>query len=252
MANCAKCGSSIEQGDTFCGSCGARMTDAPAATRSEGAVPAPPPSSSFTRSRPAETQRDPIAPRRLLNPSALAWFQRRAKRERIVLAAIPILLVIIVIAVASSATSSHGVDLTGRWVTRQYTCPSDVFHRETVKVTQTGTHLVAKKLVGDDCVRGGETTFMGTNHGKGGLVDFWTAALGGTPSIGQQNDTVQIQNENRFTASFAGVGTMVFTRIGNSHGGVSWWWLLIVILVLLVAVIVYLLMRRRQSEDVAW
>jgi hypothetical protein len=101
MANCSKCGSLLEPGDAFCASCGARMAEAPAAARSERAVPAPPPSSSFTRSRPVETQPDPVAPRRLLNPSALAWFQRRAKHERIVLAAIPILLVIIVIAVAS-------------------------------------------------------------------------------------------------------------------------------------------------------
>lgn len=106
MANCSKCGSVIEPGDAFCASCGARMAEAPAAARSEGAVPASPPSSSFTRSRPVETQPDPVAPRRLLNPSALAWFQRRAKHERIVLAAIPILLVIVVIAVASGGGGS--------------------------------------------------------------------------------------------------------------------------------------------------
>lgn len=108
--NCSMCGGSIEQGDAFCASCGARTVEAPADVRSEGAVPAPPPSSSFTRSRPVETEPDPVAPRPLLNPSALAWFHRRPKNQRIGLAAVPILLVIIVIAAASGGGGSFSVD----------------------------------------------------------------------------------------------------------------------------------------------
>jgi hypothetical protein len=106
MAYCSKCGSVTEPGDAFCASCGAGTPDARAATRAEGAVPASPPSSSFTTSRPVETQRDPVAPRRPL------------KHRRIVLAAVPILLVIIVIAVASggggsSAAGGRGASAVG-------------------------------------------------------------------------------------------------------------------------------------------
>lgn len=70
--SCSTCGSSIEQGDAFCASCGARTAQAPAAPQPEQGSPVPPPAYSFAQSYAAEAPPGNVAPRPLLKPDMLA------------------------------------------------------------------------------------------------------------------------------------------------------------------------------------
>jgi hypothetical protein len=53
-------------------------------------------------------------------------------------------------------------DLSGRWVSGGINCPATVFHTESVEIVQTGTHISATKALGDDYVRAGHPSFIGT------------------------------------------------------------------------------------------
>jgi hypothetical protein len=68
LASCSNCGSSIEQGDAFCGSCGARIAQAPSAPPAGGGSPP----SSFTQSYAADPRPGNVARRPLLTPDMLA------------------------------------------------------------------------------------------------------------------------------------------------------------------------------------
>ena len=112
---------------------------------------------------------------------------------------------------------------------------------------ETGSHIVATKTAGDDCVHTGHVSFLGTMSGKTGVVGFWTASEGGTPGLGQQTQPLQVENANRFTVEFPGVGLMTFDRASGSSGGSTWWiWILVVLLLIVTggAVVWY---RQRRS-----
>jgi hypothetical protein len=144
----------------------------------------------------------------------------------------------------SSATST---DLSGQWTSNQYTCPSGIPHHETVSIVETGSHIVATKTAGDDCVHTGHVSFLGTMSGKTGVVGFWTASEGGTPGLGQPTQPLQVENANRFTVEFPGVGLMTFDRASGSSGSSTWWiWILVVLLLIVTggAVVWY---RQRRS-----
>jgi hypothetical protein len=169
----------------------------------------------------------------------------------------PAIMLIALIAVAGGflqgcggASSSASTNLSGRWASNGYTCPPDAPHRETVTIVQNGGHLVATKIVGDDCVHGGHVSFLGRIEGKAGRVGFWAAPKGGTPSLGQQVQPLQIAGANRFSVTFPGVGLMKFTRIGtaNGSGGSDWWpWVIVVLLLLMFTAV--LIRRRRRPSD---
>jgi hypothetical protein len=146
-----------------------------------------------------------------------------------------------------TASPSTLTNLSGRWASNGYTCPPDAPHRETVTIVQNGQHLVATKIVGDACVRGGHVSFLGTIDGKSGRVGFWAAPKGGTPSLGQQVQPLEIIGANRFSVTFPGVGLMKFTRVATGTGrGGSDWWLWVVVVVLLVIAIAAAFARRRR------
>jgi hypothetical protein len=150
----------------------------------------------------------------------------------------------------SSASPSALTNLSGRWASNGYTCPPDAPHRETVTIVQNGSHLVATKVVGDHCVHGGHVSFLGTIDGKAGKVGFWAAPNGGTPSLGQQVQPLQVEGANRFSVSFPGVGLMKFTRVpkGNASGGSDWWpWVVIVLLALAVTAVLRRRLRRNSG-----
>jgi hypothetical protein len=60
--NCSRCGSSIEQGDAFCSSCGARTAEAPMPPQPEDSFSAPAAPSAFSQPYAHEHDRDPAAP----------------------------------------------------------------------------------------------------------------------------------------------------------------------------------------------
>lgn len=72
LASCSNCGSSIEQGDAFCSSCGTRVAQPPSAPQPAVGPPGLPPPSSFTQSYAAEERPGNVAPRPLLKPDVLA------------------------------------------------------------------------------------------------------------------------------------------------------------------------------------
>ncbi len=54
------------------------------------------------------------------------------------------------------------VDLSGMWSAKGYDCPAGVqVPEEIVKIEQIGESVKAVKVIGDDCIRSGETTFVG-------------------------------------------------------------------------------------------
>jgi hypothetical protein len=150
----------------------------------------------------------------------------------------------------SSDPPSALTNLSGRWTSNSYTCPPEAPHRETVKIVQKGPRLVATKIVGDDCVHGGHVSFLGTIDGKAGKVGFWAAPNGGTPSLGQQVQPLQIEGANRFSVTFPGVGLMRFTRVpkGNARRGSDLWlWVVIVLLVIAGTAFLSRRVRRRAG-----
>lgn len=117
--------------------------------------------------------------------------------------------------------SSGGVNLSGVWSSDGYNCTDRPgFIRETVRIVQTGSHIVATKTHGDDCVKSGHVSFQGDIHGKKGLVDYWLASLGGAPTLALFNQPLSVTNSDRFTVTFEG-RTVVYTRT-KSGSGLNW------------------------------
>jgi hypothetical protein len=59
-----------------------------------------------------------------------------------------------------TATSHPVVNLSGMWSAKGYDC-TGLVPEEIIEIKQTGQALVATKVTGDECVRAGETTFIG-------------------------------------------------------------------------------------------
>ena len=58
-------------------------------------------------------------------------------------------------------TKSDALDLSGEWSSSEYQCPVGVDHDELIRITQRGTAIEARKIVGDNCVPTGHVTFAG-------------------------------------------------------------------------------------------
>jgi hypothetical protein len=148
-----------------------------------------------------------------------------------------------------STASPSASNLSGRWASDGYTCPVNVPHHETVAIVQSGSHVVATKIVGDDCVHGGHVSFLGTIIGKAGKVGFWAAQKGGVPTLGAQVQPLQVESANRFSVTFPGVGVMKFTRLSaadDSAGGSTWWLWVVLVLVLIAAAVTQAHRRRKR------
>ena len=173
--------------------------------------------------------------------------QGRSAGSSIVLAVLVAVGAALLAGCGGSATST---DLSGQWTSDQYTCPIGIPHHETVSIVQTGSHIVATKMVGDDCVHTGHVSFLGTMSGKTGIVGFWTASKGGTPGLGQQTQPLQVENANRFTVEFPGVGLMRFERASESSGNSTWWiWILVVLLLIVTGgAVVWSRQRRKHTS----
>lgn len=72
LASCSNCGTSIDQGDAFCGSCGARIAQAPSAPPLGGGPSGQGGPSSFTQSYAADPPPGNVPPRPLLKSDMLA------------------------------------------------------------------------------------------------------------------------------------------------------------------------------------
>lgn len=72
LSICSQCGGAIEQGDAFCGACGARLVDAPPASQHQEGSRGVPPAASVTQSYEAEERRGSVAPRPLLTQDMLS------------------------------------------------------------------------------------------------------------------------------------------------------------------------------------
>jgi hypothetical protein len=151
----------------------------------------------------------------------------------------------------SSAAPSASTGLSGRWASDGYTCPAGTAHHETVEIVQTGSHLVATKVIGDDCVHGGHVSFLGTIKGKVGTVGFWAAQKGGAPTLGAQTQPLQVEGANRFSVTFPGVGLMQFTRASttSAKSGGSIWWLWVVLVVVVIMGVAAFVRRRRRAAS---
>jgi hypothetical protein len=139
--------------------------------------------------------------------------------------------------------------LTGQWQSRGYQCPAGVYHQEVVDVVQRGVHVVATKVVGDDCVSSGHRTFQGTVFGMHGRVDGWLGSPGLTPAIGVRDAPLTVIGPNRFTVTMAGE-SLVYTRASsrdNPHWRPPWW--LWIVLASLAAVATGLSAASRRSSS---
>ena len=158
-----------------------------------------------------------------------------------------VLLVCAIAAVAAFGvcSSQQDVDLTGTYAAKGYFCPTGVPHDETVKVVQTGSHVIATKLVGDDCVKAGHVTFEGDLTGRHGQVRFWASVPDVEPSLGSQPLPLSVVDDDHFTTQW-GSTTMMFTK--TSSGGETWIWLALVLLIVAVGAVLVVVLRRRRRR----
>jgi hypothetical protein len=164
--------------------------------------------------------------------------------------------VVCCIVLSGCAGSTHGVNLGGRWTSSDYTCPVGVRHLETVEIEQRGSQLTATKVIGDQCIPGGHVTFTGELSGDSGLVAFWAAQAGGVPMLGPRTQPLRVTGRNQFTAQFAGVGAMTFTRV-PAIDRTEWGWILALAFDLLIVVAVLAYRRRlrpwaRRRRTTTW
>jgi hypothetical protein len=158
---------------------------------------------------------------------------------------VPLLVVALLLAACSD--SKPALSLSGDWASDGYDCPANVYHHETVHIVQTGTRVEGTKIVGDDCVKGGHTSFTGELNGNIGSLDYWLAAPGGTPTVALRNQRLTVVTKNRFTVAFNGRQVSYDRTSGRGSSGSPWWpWLLAALLALLL--IGYAERRRRRSR----
>ena len=141
--------------------------------------------------------------------------------------------------------SGSGVSLTGQWISHNYGCEGPDNIREVVDIVQNGNGIVATKVIGDDCVRGGHKTFEGTWNGKVGSVRFWGAPPGGTPGLQSQPSTLKVIGVDKFSVPYPGGVVMTYTR-APTHSNELWMWVLLLLLLIL-GVAAYAFRRRRRG-----
>ncbi len=138
------------------------------------------------------------------------------------------------------ACQGGNTGLNGRWTSEQYTCPVDVAHHETFDLVQSGSHVVATKTVGDQCIAAGHVTFTATVKGNSGTAQFYVATPGGRPTLGSPNQPLHIVSAQQFTIGFAGAGTITYTRAPTTkpHGWLAVAVALFALLALIGAIVV--------------
>ncbi len=67
--------------------------------------------------------------------------------------------------------SLHAQNLCGFWKSSEYTCSPSVSF-ETFAISQNGTYVVSTKIIGDDCVKGNQITWLGNYQGPVFPVTF--------------------------------------------------------------------------------
>jgi hypothetical protein len=154
-------------------------------------------------------------------------------------------LLAVVAVLCAACSASPTVDLTGSWSSADYTCPPGVLHAETFRIVQEDTHVVATKVVGDNCVPSGHDTFEGTVVDHAGTVDFWMGAEGGTPAIALRGAQLTVIDPSHFRVVVPG-GDLTYVR--TDEPGILGAWLWIVVVLLALGLIGTLLWRRRRRR----
>ena len=117
---------------------------------------------------------------------------------------------------AAADPAAPSADLSGQWQSSDYECPAGVKHTEQLQITQSGSHISAVKTLGDDCVKTGHESFVGTVSGNSGKVRSWLGAVGYDPILSTSDENLVIKDANTFTVS--GVGNnLTVTRVTTSN-----------------------------------
>lgn len=107
-----------------------------------------------------------------------------------------------------------GLDLSGRWIAKGYRCDNDR-HVEVVDIDHDNRSLIASKVVGDGCVRGGEATFQSDEAGSLEAGDTFRVrvATTGNPVRG----ALRVDSRDRLTLSIDNSSTDIpFVRADTS------------------------------------
>lgn len=122
------------------------------------------------------------------------------------------IIIVLVLLFLLFTRNTSAPTLAGIWIGEGYRC-TDVLeeHTQEVSIREEGDKVIASKVVGDECVRAGETTWEGTRNGNIVTGEYHVHPVGGEP--GTLPATVTVQDTDTLVLEGAGLETHTFTRV---------------------------------------